>query len=147
MAHFKKYLESEEKKDIKRTLEKIPERHALLVKDYEIVFQPNNTLKGSKGHIGLIDEKKKRITIASPWNYPREYTLLHEIGHAVWKFILDDDGKKKWKSLLGREREKNKRNLGQDDEEIFCMIYAQVYAKNKMKKYEIEVLEGFVRSI
>jgi len=51
MAHFKKYLESEEKKDIKRTLEKIPERHALLVKDYEIVFQPNNTLKGDEGHI------------------------------------------------------------------------------------------------
>lgn len=147
MVRFKKYLESEEKKDIKRTLEKIPEKHSLLVRDYEIVFQPNNTLKGDKGHIGLIDEKKKRMTIASPWNYPREYTLLHEIGHAVWKFILDKQHKNRWKALLKAERTKNKKNLCQDDEEIFCMIYAQVYAKNKMQKFENKVLEGFIRKI
>lgn len=147
MTQFRKYLESEEKKDVKRTLEKIPEKHASLVKDYEIVFQPHNTLKGDGGHIGLIDEKKKRITVAAPWNYPREYTLLHEIGHAVWKFLLDEEGKKEWKSLLKSERKKSKKNLGQDDEEIFCMIYAQVYAKNKMKKFENKTLEGFVRKI
>lgn len=147
MAHFKKYLESEEKKDIKRTLEKIPDRHALLVKDYEIVFQPNNTLKGSKGHIGLIDEKKKRITIASPWNYPREYTLLHEIGHAVWKFLVSDEQKGEWKKFLKSERAKSKKNLGQEDEEIFCMIYAQIYAKNKMEKFKNKNLERFVRKI
>lgn len=147
MAQFKKYLESEEKKDIQRTLGKIPKRHFDLIKDYEIVFQPNNTLKGDRNHIGLIDEKKKRITVASPWNYPREYTLLHEIGHAVWKFSLDDEEKKGWKSLLKTERSKSKKNLKQDDEEIFCMIYAQVYAKNKMKKFENKALEGFVRKI
>lgn len=147
MTQFKTYLESEEKKDIRRTLEKIPESHAGLIKDYEIVFQPNNTLKGDKSHIGLIDEKKKRITIASPWNYPREYTLLHEIGHAVWKFLVGEDKKSDWKKILKAERAKNKKNLGQDDEEIFCMIYAQVYAKNKMEKFKNKTLEGFVRKI
>jgi len=147
MMEFKKYLKEEEKEDINRTLEKIPEEHAKLVKDYEIVFQKSNTLDGDKKHIGLIDEKKKRITIAAPWNYGREYTLLHEIAHAVWKFIVDEKKKKNWKSLLRAERSKNSKNLGQDDEEIFCMIYAQVYAKNKMEKYKNKTLEGFIKGI
>jgi hypothetical protein len=147
MDQFKKYLESEEKKDIKRTLEKIPKSHADLVKDYEIIFQASNTLKGDGGHIGLIDEKKKRITVAAPWNYGREYTLLHEVGHAVWKFIVDKEKKKEWKELLASERARSKKNLMQDDEEIFCMFYAQIHSKNKITKYENKELEGFVRKI
>jgi hypothetical protein len=147
MAQFKKYLESEEKKDVKRTLEKIPEKHARLVKNYEIVFQPSNTLKGDDKHIGLIDEKRKKITISAPWNYGREYTLLHEIGHAVWKFLLDEGSRKEWKALLEKERAKSKKNLGQEDEEIFCMIYAQVYAKNKIEKYRNKNLVAFVSKI
>ncbi|NBT57168.1 hypothetical protein EBT16_00130 [bacterium] len=144
---FKKYLESEQKKDVKSTLEKIPKSHADLVRDYEIVFQPSNTLEGDDRHIGLIDEKNKRITIASPWNYGREYTLLHEIGHAVWKFILNSKKKSEWKDLLKKERKKNKKNLTQDDEEIFCMTYAQIHAKNKIEKYNNKTLMDFVSNI
>lgn len=144
---FKKYLESEEKKDVRKTLGKIPKKHADLVKDYEIIFEPSNTLKGDDDHIGLIDEKKKRITIAAPWNYGREFTLLHEVGHAVWKFILDSKKKSEWSAMLEKERSKNKKNLMQDDEEIFCMVYAQIYTKNKIKKYDKKNLIRFVSKI
>lgn len=141
------FFETEEKDDIKRTLEKIPKGHSDLVKDYKIVFQPGNCLEGDDGHIGIIDEKRKTITIASPWNYGREYTLLHEVGHAVWKFIMDAKKKRAWKKILARERRAGKRHLNQDDEEIFCMIYAQHYAKNKMKKFDHESLVEFVSKI
>ena len=97
---FRQYLSDEEKRDVRKTLEKIPKWHADLVRGYEIYFQPHNTLKGDEGHIGFIDEDKKKIVVSSPWNYGREYTLLHEIGHAVWKYILDDDDKKEWKKIL-----------------------------------------------
>lgn len=143
---FKKYLRSEEKKDIQKTIARIPKSHSELVKDYEIVFQPNNTLKGDDRHIGLIDEKNKRITIASPWNYGREYTLLHEIGHAVWKFLVSDKQKAEWKRLVSKEKSRDK-NLKQNEEEVFCMLYAQNYAKNKIKKYDNENLVDFIKSI
>jgi hypothetical protein len=144
---FKTYLESEEKDDVKRTLEKIPKKHSELVKDYKIIFQPGNCLKGDDSHIGLIDEKNKTITIASPWNYGREYTLLHEVGHAVWKFVMKDSDKKEWKRLLSKERRSGKGHLKQDDEEIFCMTYAQHYAKNKLKKFDHESLVNFISNI
>lgn len=147
MMMFRKYLELEEKKDIKKTLKKIPKSHANLIRDYEIVFQRNNTLKGDDKHIGLIDEKGKKITIAAPWNYGREYTFLHEIGHAVWKFILDAEKKEDWKKLLNKERTKGNKNLMQDYEEIFCMMYAQAYAKNKIEKYNNQKLLNFVSKI
>lgn len=147
---FKDYIISEgeeEEKDALRTLEKIPKEHAKLVKDYRIVFQSGNCLRGDDRHIGTIDEKNKTITIASPWNYGREYTLLHEVGHAVWKFLLDDEKRKEWKRILKSERSKGKSHIKQDDEEIFCMTYAQHYAKNKLKKFDHEVLLNFVKKI
>lgn len=147
MEFSRYFFEAEEKDDIKRTLEKIPKTHSNLVKDYKIVFQPGNCLKGDDRHIGLIDEKNKTITIAAPYNYGREYTLLHEVGHAVWKFIVGEKRKKAWKKLLAKERRLNKSHLDQDDEEIFCMIYAQRYAKNKLKKFDHESLVDFVSKI
>lgn len=146
---FKEYVLSEGAKDedVLKTLRKIPAKHSGLVKGYKIVFQPGTSLKGDDGHIGLIDEKNKRITIAAPWNYGREYTLLHEIGHAVWKFLMDDQKKKEWKAILKKERSKNKTHLGQDDEEIFCMTYAQKYAKNKLKKFDRNDLVDFISEI
>lgn len=148
--NFKDFIhinESSEKKDVKKTLDGIPKKHSELVKGYKISFQPSNCLKGDKGHIGFIDEKKKQITIASPWNYGREYTLLHEVGHAVWKFLVDKEKKKEWSKILKPIKSNNKKDLNQNDEEIFCMIYAQVYAKNKMKKYDHKTLEDFVSRI
>lgn len=144
---FKKYVQEEERNDIKKTLEKIPKRHADLVKDYEISFESNNSLKGDKKHIGFIDEENKKIVISAPWNYGREYTLLHEVGHAVWKYLVDNDKKKSWKALLASERKKNPKDLSQEDEEIFCMCYAQHYAKNKLCKYDHKNLDDFISEI
>jgi hypothetical protein len=144
---FKQYLSGEEKKDVQKTLEKIPKPHADLVRDYKITFQPSNSLTGDDGHIGYIDEKNKKIVVSAPWNYGREYTLLHEVGHAVWKYILDDDKKKEWKKTVSKVRSKNKKDLDQNDEEIFCMSYAQHYAKNKLCKYDHEELDEFISAI
>ena len=144
---FRQYISEEEEKDIRSTLEKIPKKHSNLVKDYEISFHSSNTLKGDKKHVGFIDEDKKKIVVSSPWNYGREYTLLHEIGHAVWKYLVDDEKKSEWKKTLGVVRSKNKKDLSQDDEEIFCMSYAQYYAKNKLCKYDHKKLNDFVAKI
>ena len=107
----------------------------------------SNTLKGDDGHIGFIDEKNKKITIASPWNYGREYTLLHEIGHAVWKYIMSSKDKSKWKEIIDPIKKANKKELNQNDEEIFCMTYAQVYANNKITKFDHESLINFVKKV
>lgn len=146
---FRQYINegSEGEKDIKKTLGRIPADHRALVKDYKFVFQPTNCLRGDNRHIGLIDEKKKTITIAAPWNYGREYTLLHEVGHAVWKYVLDDDKRAEWKKLLRPIKNKNKKDLDQNDEEIFCMAYAQAYAKNGLEKYDHDELVDFVRGL
>lgn len=138
---------SESEKNIKKTLGRIPAEHRELLRGYKIVFQPTNCLRGDNKHIGLIDEKNKTITIAAPWNYGREYTLLHEIGHAVWKYILDDKKRADWKKLLRPIKKRNKRDLNQNDEELFCMAYAQAYAKNGLEKYDHDELVDFVRGL
>lgn len=146
---FRKYLTegSKGEKDVKRTLLRIPAEHRAFVKDYKFVFQPTNCLRGDNEHIGLIDEKKKTITIAAPWNYGREYTLLHEVGHAVWKYVLDGEKRAEWKKLLRPIKSSNKKDLNQNDEEIFCMAYAQAYAKNGLEKYDHDELVDFVRGL
>lgn len=144
---FKQYLSDEENKDVRKTLEKIPKSHSDLVKDYEISFQSKNSLRGDDKHIGFIDEKNRKIVISAPWNYGREYTLLHEIGHAVWKYLVGEDKKGEWKKTVAKVRSKNKKELDQNDEEIFCMSYAQHYAKNKLCKYDHEELDEFISSI
>lgn len=133
--------------DTRKTLRKIPKEHRELVKGYKILFQPGNCLKGDGGHVGFIDEEKKTITVASPWNYGREYTLLHEIGHAVWKYRMDGERKSEWRKMLAPIRKKNEKDLDQNDEEIFCMTYAQAYANNKMVKYDHEDLVAFARKV
>lgn len=144
---FKIFLENIE--DIEKTLNKIPKEHADLIRGYKIKFEPNNSLQGDDQHIGIIDEKEKTITIAAPWNYSREYTLLHEIAHAVWKFIVSKEKKTEWSDLLKKTKTNKeiKKNLDQNDEEIFCMVYAQHYAKNKLTKYDYQKLENFISKI
>jgi hypothetical protein len=148
--NFKQWVFNEQKKqeiDISKTFAKLPKKHKELVKDYKIVFQPHNSLKGDDAHIGFIDEKNKMITIAAPWNYGREYTLLHEIGHAVWKYLVSEEKKEEWKKILRKEKQKDKKSLDQEQEEIFCMVYAQYYAKNKLEKYNKKSLIDFVSKI
>lgn len=141
--NFKYFLENQKNnEDVSDTIKKLPKSHQKLVKGYKFVFEPNNTLKNDKKHIGYIDEEEKTIKIASPWNYGREYTLLHEIAHIIWKYILDNENKKEWKKLC-----KDKKHLEENYEEIFCMIYAQLYAENKIKKFDHQKLLDFVKSI
>lgn len=148
---FTKYVllreSKESEKDIEKTLSKIPENHRNLIKDYKISFQQSNSLHRDEKHIGVIDEKNKTITIAAPWNYGREFTLLHEIAHAVWKYLVSEQKKEEWSRLFKEAKSKNKKDLSQNEEEIFCMTYAQYYAKNKLKKFDHKNLLEFVSKI
>ena len=107
MLSFKKFLQDnmkEEKSDIKKTLSKIPHSHSYLVKDYDWEFHTGNTLNGDDEHIGYIDDKRKEIAVSGPWNYGREFTILHEVGHKVWeKFILPNKKLvEKWKKIVNQ---------------------------------------------
>ena len=97
---FKKFLKEEE--DVQKTISRLPKSHQELVKDYEIRFEPNNTLNGDSNHVGYITNKgKKRIVLSSPWRFGREFTLLHEISHMVWlNYVKGTDLETKWKELV-----------------------------------------------
>ena len=139
---FRSFVEAQEAmKDVKKTLIKLPKSHAALVKGYKYVFKGDNTLDGD--HIGELDTGKKKITVAAPWNYGRQYAILHEIGHAVWEHLVDDDKKKEWQRIV--KSTKNKQN--QNAEELFCMAYADFYAKNKVVIHNHPEWEKFVRNL
>lgn len=142
---FKIYFEQSENCDgeVRKTLKKIPKKHKNLIKGYKIVFQSGPTLKGDGGHIGFIDEEKKRITIAAPWNYGREYTLLHEIAHAVWKYLVDEKRREEWKSIVKNTKEKQKQNA----EELFCMAYANEYANHEHVIHTHEAWSKFIKRL
>lgn len=142
---FKTFLEQNETymQDVHKTLRKLPKTHRKLIRGYKFEFQPTNTLKGDNDHIGYVDEAKKKIVVASPWNYGREYTLLHEIGHTVWKYLVDDKSKKKWKSIV--EKTKNRQNQG--SEELFCMAYANYYSKNKIEIHTHKTWDDFIKNL
>jgi hypothetical protein len=142
---FKEFMLSEDvcMSDVNKTLKKVPKKHRNLVRGFKYCFQPGNTLKGDNKHIGFIDEKKKTITIASPWNYGRGYTLLHELGHAVWKHILDNKKKKEWKRIVKNTKKKQR----QGAEELFCMAYANTYAERKIQIHSHDSWDKFIKSI
>ena len=135
--------ESDYKEELKKTISKIPKAHAALIKGFKYIFQGTNTLKNDGEHVGLIDQKNKKIVIASPWNYGREYTLLHEIGHLVYENFMTDELKKQWKRIV--ERTKDKQNQGA--EELFCMAYANTYAKNKIEIHSHGEWEQFIKKL
>jgi len=156
--NFKHFLESAEKEfkdDIKQTLNKIPASHKKLVHDYKFKSEGGNTLKGDQKHVGEIDEKKKHIKVAAPYNYSRETTILHEIAHAVWKFVLTPDLKKQWSHLLKKTKDEHKDktnkaakdSLDQNDEEIFCMSYANAYTKHKNATYNHDAWDNFIKAL
>lgn len=151
--NFKSFLAESHKKfmdDVQKTIVKIPERHRALIKDYSFEKQDGNTLKGDKDHVGVIDEKKKKITVAAPWNYGREFTILHEFAHAVWKYLVGRKARKEWSEIVKQVKEKHKeskKDLDQNDEEIFCMSYAQFYSNNKMVKFDYPELQSFIEKL
>lgn len=129
MTTFKQFMEKteEEDKNILQTLSKLPPSHAALVKGYTFKFTGGNTLDGDSEHIGYVQEDPKVIVVAAPWNYGREFTVLHEIGHRVYDRI-SDQLKHQWATIV--QRTPNRQT--QSPEELFCMAYACCYAKNKI---------------
>ena len=140
--------------DVKATLSKIPKSHFHLVKQYKFHIQDGNTLNNDKKHVGEIDEKNKKITVAAPWNYGREFTILHEVAHAVWKYKMTPDLKKEWEQLIKKTKkemmEKNKENkdsIDQNPEELFSMAYANTYAKHKNETYAHDAWNNFIKAV
>lgn len=118
----------EEKRDIARTLSKIPPRHRELVRGYDWKFHSGNTLNGDDEHIGYMDDQQKVIAIAGPWNYGREFAVLHEIAHRIWEKLIPQEIKQQWERVIANTQDKQ----DQEPEELFCMAYANHYAKNKI---------------
>ena len=145
MHGFRLYLEADEEamSDLKKTLSKLPKSHRDLVKDFDWAFEPGDTLKDFPGHIGRMDPEKKRITVAAPWNYGREYAILHEIGHLVWAAYVDDSRKQEWERIVRATGRKQRQN----PEELFAMAYATTYAKNKVLIHAHKTWDQFVRQI
>lgn len=144
LLEFRTYFESkeEESRDVKDTINKLPESHKKLAKKYKILFKCGNTLDGEE-NIGYIDEETMTIHIACPWNYGREFSVLHEIGHIIWKYKTNEKDRNKWKQIL--KSTKNKQD--QNDEELFCMAYANYFAKNKIVIHDHDNWDSFVKSI
>lgn len=148
--NFKLFLETEEENNVKRLIKSLPKGHQNLLNGYKFVYTPNNTLKGDNQHIGYI--YKNKIVIAAPWNYGRAFTTLHEIAHLVWEYKLDKDLRKEWESLVQKTKQefikslpkKNQDSLKQNAEEIFCMVYANVYSKHALLTYSNPKWEEFL---
>jgi hypothetical protein len=127
---FKTFLESEEKKNVEAMIAKLPKGHQKLLNGYKIKYTPGNVLNGDDGHIGYIH--KDKIVVAAPWNYGREFTTLHEIGHLVYEYLCD----KKWRDEWKKTVKKNPKRQKQNDEELFSMAYACYFAKHKIKVHD-----------
>ena len=143
---FRQFIEteeSEEKSDIRRTLGKIPQSHANLVKGFNWKFSAGNTLRGDDQHIGYIDTHSKEIAVASPWNYGREFTVLHEIAHQVYDNLISDEQKAAWEQIVANTD--NKQN--QSPEELFCQAYANYYAKNKITIHDHPEWNQFINNL
>ena len=143
--NFKSFLTDSENKDVEKTLAKLPKAHRDFVSKYKISFQGGCTLKGDGDHIGEVDDVKKRIIVAAPWNYPREFCLLHEIAHLVWGKFVSDEQKKTWKDLC--KKTKLKKNARQNEEELFCQGYAATYCKRPPTDYFHEEWVKFIKSL
>jgi len=144
METFRQFFESklaEEDKNLKTTLQKLPQRHRTLVKGYSYEFQQGNTLKNDDEHVGYIDDDKKKIAVAAPWHYGREFTFLHEIAHKVWA-ILDEDKRKEWRQIAKANKE-----CKEPAEEAFCMAYANFYSKHQVVIYNNPQWNKFIESL
>lgn len=140
---FKAFLESEEKKNIESMLKKIPKPHRCLIKGFKYKFQSGNTMKGDDENIGSCDCHKKEIVVAAPWNYGREFTILHEVGHMVWE-TLKPKQQKAWEKVVKGTKGKHQH---QKIEELFCMAYANTYANHKDKIHDHPEWEQFIKSL
>lgn len=155
METFRSFLqESEEKENVKKMISKLPKKHQKLLHGYKFKYTSGNTLSGDDGHIGVI--YKDKITVASPWNYGREFTTLHEIAHLVYEYLMDKKLKKEWEALFAKYKTKQMKTLkgheiktdalNQNAEEIFCMAYAAAYAKHPPVVYHVPQWIDFIKN-
>lgn len=146
MKNFRQFFEeeeaSEEEKNLQQTLAKLPKSHQELMQDCKIKFQGGNTLTKDDDHIGYIDSKTGHIVVAAPWNYSREFTFLHEVGHRVFDHV-NDAIKHQWIELVKNTQTKYKGN----PEETFCMFYAQTYAKHKLIAFAVPEFINFIKRL
>jgi hypothetical protein len=129
--------------DVEKSLAKLPDSHRALVQGFKIEFEPHNTLKGDAGHVGVImTHPRKLIKVASPWNYGREFALLHEVGHLVYeKYVRGTDLEKMWEKIAGSVEHKKK---NEPPEELFCHAYANFYAKHKITIHDHDAWNEFI---
>ena len=142
MSSFRKFFhKSEEEKDLNKTIDKIPKSHQDLLDSYKFKLQGGNTLDDDDKHIGYMDAGDEEIAVAAPWNYGREFAILHEIAHVVWENIPNniranwEDLVKKTKHIQDKKPNTESDSLDQPAEELFCMSYANYYAKHKITTY------------
>lgn len=141
MDNFRLFLENEEEKDVKAFISKLPPKHQKLLNGFKFRFTPGNTLKGDNEHIGYIH--KDRIVVAAPFHYSRSLVVGHESGHLIFEKLMTPQLKKEWSALIKRtikdqiksQPKQNQSALKQNDEEIFCMVYASTYVKHPPSTY------------
>lgn len=145
MRSFKDFFieRSEEDKNIDGTLKKLPKAFRDLIKGYKFNWHCGNTLNGDDGHVGVIDPKKKTITVSAPWNYGREFTLLHELAHKVFENFMTPELLDEWKKILKNTKKKMKQN----PEELFCMAFANHFVKNKITIHDHPEWDAFIKKI
>ena len=143
MESFKSFFleASEQEKNIKQTLAKLPKTHSNLIKGYKFKWEAGNTLKAHDDHVGIINPNTKEIRIAAPWSYGREWVLVHEIGHKVFEKWMTPELIKKWNAILKRTKHKQQQN----SEELWCMAYANHFCKNKIEIHNHPEWDEFIK--
>lgn len=141
MKGFKGWVKEDD--DSRASIKKLPKGHQSLVRGYDIVFEPRNTLKGDDGHVGMvIDRPKKIIRVAAPWNYGREFAMIHEIAHLVYAAYMTDDLRRRWKKLAmstkGRKKDENA-------EELFCHAYANYFVTRPVVIHDHPEWKKFIK--
>lgn len=133
-------------KDIKDALDKLPKSYQKLVKGFKIIFEPNSTLKGDAGHVGVIKTcPTPEIRLASPWHYPRSFVLYHEIGHIVWeKYVKGTELEKKWSKLVKLNKDRKK---DEPDIENFCHAFGAYYSKHAPNTHDCEEWNQFIKDL
>lgn len=145
MRGFKKFIKEEDSGDVEKSLRKLPRTYRNLVHGYKITFEPNNTLHGDDGHVGMITNNPKQIRVASPWNYGREFALLHEVGHLVWAaYIKGTQLEKEWEQIVANTKHKKK---DEPPEENWCHAFANTYSKNKVVIHTHPEWEEFMKRV
>lgn len=143
MEGFKYFFEqtAEQEENIKKTLNKLPKKHSGLIKGYKIKWQCDNVLDGDDEHVGIINPNDRTITVAAPYSFGREFTFLHEIGHLVFNKFCSTKWKEKWAKIV----KKNPNRQKQNDEELWCMCYANHFVKHKIVVHTHPAWEAYMK--